>query len=114
MAKSILTEYEDISVFSGRPAEAKHHLCFGRGIRNLAEEDGLYIFLTNSEHNLSPQGTINQIHGNPAAEKLSKICGQLAFEKHYVAEFLREHYKFDGIEEKAREAFRKRYGASYL
>ena len=114
MGKSILTEYEDISIFSGRPAECHHHLLFGNGIRKLADEDGLWVGLLHSEHNFSSNGLIYQIHGNPAAEKLSKICGQLAFEKHYIAEFLREHYKFDGIEEKAREAFRKRYGVSYL
>lgn len=114
MAKSILTEYEDISIFSGRPAECHHHLLFGNGIRKLADEDGLWVGLLHSEHNLSPQGTINQIHGNPAAEKLSKICGQLAFEKKYLADFLREQFKFDGVETKAREAFRNRYGESYL
>lgn len=114
MARSILTEYEDISVFSGKPAECKHHLLFGRGIRELADKDGLFIPLVHAEHNLSPQGTINQIHGNPAAEKLSKICGQLAYEKHWIVEFIHEHFKYDGMEEKAREAFRDRYGESYL
>ncbi len=114
MGKSILTEYEDISVFSGKPAECKHHLLFGRGIRELADKDGLFIPLTHVEHNLSPHGTINQIHGNPAAEKLSKICGQLAYEKHWIVEFIHEHFKYDGVEEKAREAFRNRYGESYL
>lgn len=114
MAKSIVTEYEDISVFSGRPAECTHHLIGGTGLRKLSDADGLTIPLLHAEHNLSPQGTINQIHGNPAAEKLSKICGQLAFEKKYLADFLREQFKFDGVETKAREAFRNRYGESYL
>ena len=106
--KSILTEYEEISVFSGRPTECMHHLIFGIGMRELAEQDGIYIPLTNDEHNLSHTGTINQIHGNSAAESLSKIVGQLAWEKHYIAEqsLISEHA--------AREAFRARYGRSYL
>ena len=114
MGKSIVTEYEDISVFSGRPAEAKHHLLFGRGIRELADEDGIFIPLTHSEHNMSQNGLIYQIHENPAAEKLSKICGQLAYERQFLIWFIEEQFQFEGAGEKAREAFRKRYGISYL
>nr|DAW76340.1 MAG TPA: CcmH protein [Caudoviricetes sp.] len=47
-----------------------------------------------------------RIHGNPMAEAMSKIIGQLAWEKRAVAE--------GQTEEEAREAFRKRYGESYL
>ena len=107
MGKSIVTEYTGMSAFSGRPAECKHHLIFGGALRKLADEDGLYIPLTNDEHNLSNKGTVNQIHDNPAAEKLSKIAGQLAWEKHCIAS--------DGIsEQEARERFRKRYGRSFI
>lgn len=111
--KSIVTEYMDISAFSGAPAEARHHLIFGRGMRDKAEQDGIWIPLLHSEHNLSAKGTIHQIHGNPAAEKLSKICGQLAYEKNYY----HERYKGDnGLEngDPARESFFNRYGISYL
>lgn len=53
-------------------------------------------------------GGIRQIHNNSAAEKLSKIAGQLAWEKEY-------YHKLYGYEnDPAREAFRKRYGRSYL
>ena len=109
--KSIVTEYTDISAFSGAPAECKHHLLFGRGIRELADQDGIYIPLTNSEHNMSPNGNLYQIHGNPVAEKLSKMCGQLAWEKEYYRKLL----NFEGKDtDEAREAFRKRYSISYL
>ena len=44
-------------------------------------------------------GAINErIHGNPMAEKFSKMLGQAIWEKHYGT----------------REDFRKRYGKSYL
>lgn len=112
MSKSIITNYEDISAFSGVPSECIHHCIFGRGLRDLADKDGLWIPLLNREHNLSPKGTIYQIHGNPAAEKLSKMVGQLAWEKHYIAE--KYSVPFDDIENEAREAFRERYGVSYL
>ena len=80
-SRSIITRYENISVFSNKPAEARHHCLFGRGIRELAEKDGVWIPLLNCEHNMSPKGNINQIHGNPAAEKLSKMLCQMAWEK---------------------------------
>lgn len=104
---SIVTEYLGISAFSGRPADCNHHLIFGSQGRKLADEDGLFIPLTNDEHNLSPNGTINQIHGNPAAEKLSKMLGQVTWEKHTIAEA-------GCTEQEARENFRKRYGRSFL
>jgi len=112
MSKSIITNFENISTFSGLPSECEHHCVFGRGLRDLAEEDGLKIYLTNKEHNMSSKGTINQIHGNPAAEKLSKMVGQLAWEKHWIAE--KYSLPFSDIETEAREAWRERYGKSFL
>lgn len=113
--KSIVTEYDDISTFSGSPAECTHHLIMGSGLRKLADEDGLFIPLTNSEHNMSPHGKLYQIHDNPAAEKLSKIAGQLAWEKEYIAEELTTTVNLKEILYKeAREEFLKRYGISYL
>ena len=112
MSKSISTKYDGYSVFSGSPKECDHHLIFGQGMRKLSEKDGLTIPLLNSEHNISSKGLIYQIHENPAAEALSKICGQLAWEKRYIAE--KCGIPFYDIEEEAREAFRKRYGRSFL
>jgi len=117
MSKSIVTNYEQYSAFSGRPAECTHHLLFGGAIRKLADEDNLTIGLTNAEHNMSSKGTINQIHGNPAAESLSKIAGQLAWERVYLAKKLANGLGEQTVEEwldEAREAFRKRYGKSFL
>ena len=102
---SLVTEYPGISAFSGSPAECTHHLIFGNGLRKLADADGLTIPLTNAEHNMSRYG----IHGHPAAERLSKMLGQMAWEKEYLAKQLPE-----GEKAEAREQFRKRYGISYL
>lgn len=113
--KSRVTEYEQYSAFSGRPAEVIHHLCFGRGIRKLADEDGLTIGLLNKEHNMSPNGTINQIHDNPAAEKLSKIAGQLAWERVWLAQKIgTTEEEVDELLRQSREAFRRRYHESFL
>ena len=107
--KSILTKFEDISVFSGRKKQTDHHLIFGVHRKN-AEKFGLKIPLTNDEHNLSSRGTINQIHGNPAAEHLSRLLGQLAFEK----EFYRKIVCGNSDADPAREEFRKVFGKSFL
>jgi hypothetical protein len=107
MIKSIVTEYEDISAFSGAPAQARHHLIFGSALRKLADEDNLWIPLTNAEHNMSPHGLLYQIHSNPTAEKLSKMLGQMAWEKNAI-------YQTGCNPAEARQFFRNRYGISYL
>lgn len=106
--KSIVTEYTEISAFSGVPAEQWHHLIWGDNgaKRTKADEDQLILPLTADEHTTGKQG--ERVHGNPAAEKLSKFVGQLAWEKEYY----RKKAKADG--DPARDEFRKRYGKSYL
>lgn len=119
--KSILTKYEQYSVFSGSPKEADHHLIFGRGgaWRNLSEKFGLKIPLLNKEHNMSSKGTIHQIHSNPAAEKLSKMLGQIAYEEWYLASKLSSgeilgHQSTEDWMAEAREDFRRVFGESFL
>ena len=102
--KSIVTNYTEYCLFCGTPTTTGHHLIFGRGMRKLADEDGLIIPCCDNCHTMNK--VTNKIHDNPMAEKMSKIIGQLAYEKHKVAEGM--------TEEQARESFRKRYGQSYL
>ncbi len=104
MADSILTEYEGYCIFCGRPTNEEHHLNFGIAIRRLAEEDGLKVNACRDCHTCGPLR--NRIHDNPMAEKLSKMLGQMAYEKHQVAKGC--------TEKEAREKFRKRYGLSYF
>jgi len=119
--RSIATKYEEISAFSGKPKECDHHLIFGTGMRPLADADGLWIPLLDREHNMSSKGTIHQIHGNPAAEKLSKMLGEVVWERQYLAEKL-AYIRRDGLDykdvdewkEEAREKFRSRYGQNFL
>ena len=69
--KSIVTDYAGICFFCGKPAECEHHLLFGNGIRELAEQDGLKVPACNKCHNMGKQ--IERIHENIMAEKLSKM-----------------------------------------
>ena len=104
--KSVLTKYNRFCIFCGKPTQTEHHLLFGIGIRELAEEDGLKIPVCDAEHNMA--GGTRQIHDNSIAEKLSKIAGQLAWEKEYYRSL------YGNEDDPAREAFRERYGRSYL
>ena len=76
--RGIVTDYEGICFFCGRVAEAEHHLIFGSGLRELAEEDGLKVPCCHRCHNMGT--VIGQIHGNIMAEKLSKMLGQAIYE----------------------------------
>ena len=119
MSKSKVTFYDDISAFSGRKTECVHHLIFGNGLRELADKDCIYIPLTNAEHSMSNAGLTFQIHGNVAAEKLSKIAGQLAWERIWLANQLEQKSELEEESEQAwleeaRRQFIRRYGKSYL
>ena len=94
--KSIVTEQEGICFFCGGLAEQEHHLLFGNGIRELAEQDGLKVPIC---YNCHYTGRITgRIHDNSMAEKLSKVLGQVVYEAKVGS----------------REEFRVRYGKSYL
>lgn len=107
MAQSIVTKYSEICMICGRTAEATHHLIFGVE-RARADMDGLIIPLCNNCHNMA--GGTQTIHGNSMAEAMSKMIGQLAWEKQYYKDHAGEH----GETDPARCAFMKQYGRSYL
>ena len=94
--QNIVTEYNGICVFCGRIAEEEHHLLFGNGVRELAEEDGLKVPICNRCHNTGK--ATERIHENIMAEALSKMLGQAIYEAKIGS----------------REEFRLRYGKSYM
>ncbi len=106
-----LTEYTDICVVCGRRREAGHHMLFGTGMRELADVDNLLMPMCDDCHDMGER--IKRIHGNPMAERLSKIMGQLLYEKEFILEQMPENEQ-ERIRAKARESFRNRYGKSYL
>ena len=102
--EGIVTRYNSNCLFCGRPVEATHHLIEGTSKRKQSDQDGLTIPCCNDCHNMGELP--RRIHGNLMAEVMSKMIGQLAWEKRAVSE--------GQTEEEARESFRKRYGESYL
>lgn len=93
-----LTEYEKLCVICNQPKSDTHHLCFNYANRKLSTEDELIAPVCRDCHDF--------IHKNGKAAKMSKIIGQLQFEKNRILE--------GRSAEDAREDFRKRYGVSYL
>ena len=94
--RSIVTEYDSICFFCGKPAVEEHHLLFGNGTRQLAEEDGIKVPTCKDCHTIGVK--MCRVHDNPMAERLSKMLGQAIWEKEYGT----------------RDQFRARYGKSYL
>ena len=104
----MITKYDGYCILCGKPTHTTHHCIFGRGLRELAEQDGIVCPVCDDCHNMGK----DSIHGNPVSAKLSKIIGQLEWEKQYL---LKEgNFAYKDIDDRAREAFRKRYGRSYL
>lgn len=106
--RGIVTKHDEICLICGCTAEAEHHLIFGTAGRMLSEKDGLKVPLCNNCHNM---GMVEmRIHDNVMAERLSKIIGQLAWERKYILDRSGDI----NLDVESREAFRKRYGRSYL
>lgn len=100
---SIVTKYTEFCAICGKPTECQHHLIFGTGVHKLADEDKLILPMCHKCHNMGL--ATNKLHDNSMAESLSKMVGQLAWEKNYYR---------TTEEDEAREAFMKRYSRSYL
>jgi hypothetical protein len=75
----------------------KHHFLSGRGIRKLADEDGLFAYVCSRHH--------REIHDHGKFEKELKHIAQETF----VKEKRKEGYPEDA----AREMFKERYGRFY-
>lgn len=111
--KTILTKYFEYCMICGRPAEL-HHIFKGNKQRKLADQDLLIMPLCPEHH----RGNMS-VHMKRELNVLSEMCGQLAWERKYLADKLAEceelgHQCADDWMDESREAFRKRYGESYL
>lgn len=105
-SKVIDERYTHICFFCGKPTEgAVHHLAFGNRIRELADEDGLFVPICNDCH--TSGRVIDRVHDNIMAEKLSKMLAQAVYERNLIAE------KGVNIDE-ARRSFQRRYGKAYF
>lgn len=94
MSESIICNDKECFICGKRDQLHKHHILYGTANRELSEEDGCWIYLCGAEHNLTKKG----VHYNRQFDiTLKKFCQHLWEEKYGD-----------------REAFRKRYGRSWL
>ena len=101
----MITNYNQFCLLCGSPAVDTHHCLKGVSKRHLADEDQLVIPVCRRCH--------EEIHqGYKGLNIAVEIIGQLQYEKNYIAE--KTELPFEGIKAEAREAFRSRYGRSYL
>ena len=103
----MITNYMDYCLICAKPLVEYHHIFKGVKQRKLSDKDGLILPLCPDHH----RGNLS-VHNTKELNILCEIIGQLAWEKHYIAE--KRELPFENIEEEAREAFRSRYGRSYL
>lgn len=102
---TILTKYQGVSPVSHTIADVSYTLI--RSNEEKARQDGLTLPLQKRELDGSKTGRVWQIDGNPMAQSLARMLGQLAWEKREIAE--------TGCSEaEARERFEKRYGETFL
>lgn len=80
----------------------RHHI-FGGANRKFSEQDGLVVDLCHKCHNEPPNG----VHFNKEQMQWLHIWGQDRWERQKM---IKDHV----TREEARQAFRKRYGRSYL
>ena len=102
--------YCDHDCLTGQPNVERHHVLMGQN-RSHADEDGLWIPLTKQHHTegSKPQtGVRCDIHHCELLRTMSQMLAQTAWEKDYILN------NRDADEQEAREAFKRRYGRSYL
>ena len=81
----------------------KHHCLHGRGIKPLAIQDGLWIWICNADHNMSN----DSVHLDPERKK-DKMLQKLAQDT-LIKQYMKQGYPEDA----ARDLFRERYGRFY-
>ena len=83
----------------------RHHVLHGRGKKQLAEADGLWIWLAHELHMEIHDKGYFIFNGVKVTDKMLQAMGQQAF----IKEKMREGYP----EDVARELFLQRYGKFY-
>ena len=102
--------YSDYDCLTGQPNVERHHVLMGQ-MRSRADEDGLWIPLTKQHHTEGAKpkpGVRCDIHHCELLRVMSQMLAQTAWEKDFILN------NRDASEQEAREAFKRRYGRSYL
>lgn len=98
----MITEFKELCIICNRPATEVHHLIYGQGMRAKADADGITAPVCRECH--------ADIHAGDPAAHLSRIIGQLAWERWYLTDY----GDAERLDKEARAEFMRRYGISYL
>lgn len=100
----MITKFDELCIICNKPSVDTHHLIPGTSGRRLSDEDGLTIPLCRNCH--------DQIHNNDKMLVLTKIIGQLAWEREYLIK--KYELPFDDLSTECRTAFMERYSKGYI
>ena len=106
--KTIITKYPNFCIICGRPANEGHHCPYGSANHKIADSEHLIIPLCD-EHHRNGKMAAHKCH---EVDVLLHIISQLTWEKRYIAE--KRGLPFEPIEDEAREAWRKKFGQSWI
>lgn len=106
MSKSIISN-EKRCYFTGRTTGIdRHHLLHGNGVKQLAEQDGLWIWIDHQLHMLiHDKGYFEFLNGTLVTDKELQACAQ--------REFIKNKVQQGYTEGQARGIFFNRYGRFY-
>lgn len=102
-------EYADLDIIDGSPNAERHHVIFGRGLREISDAEGLWIPLSHDHH----EGNMS-VHHNNEMRVLTQIIGQIAWEKQYILSQLKNDELAKALSEDARNEFLRKFGRKYL
>lgn len=121
--KSIITKWTQYCLICGRPNPDIHHALYGNK-HKLADEDHLLMPLCQYHHNsmntyeVKRKPVVNMsVHHCDEMKSLSQMLAEACWERQYLADKLAEKdgtVVADEWVEKARNAFKDRYGEFYL
>ena len=117
--ESIITDWPEFCLICGAKAEHTHHAIPGTANRAKSDRYGLLMPLCANCHDMSR----DSIHKNPKMASMSKIIGQLAYERDaaimycLTSDSIREdnaiHLK-ELVEQTIRDSFVKEFGKSFV
>lgn len=119
MKDSIVVDmkYADYDMIDNSRGVERHHLYFGNGRRQVADEIGAWIPLSKSHHtegNKPDKGVRCDVHHCVIFDTLAKQLGQACYERNWIAEHAQDGISADVLLEEARARFRALVGKSYL
>lgn len=100
----MITKFDELCIICNKKATDVHHLIPGTSGRRLCDSDGLTVPLCRECH--------DQIHRNDKMLVMSKIIGQLAYERDFL--ITKYELPFDDLSTECRAAFMERYSKGYI